>query len=232
VPEPRPTLVLFARVPVPGLVKTRLAAVLSPDGAARLYRAFLEDASRVYLGPDWSSALYADPDPDEPSLAATFGSPWRREKQQEGDLGVRLIGAFEAERSRGANAVLAVGSDHPALPRQSLRELFRAVTSGEDAAVIPAQDGGYCAIALSPRAAPETLFRGIPWSTDATLSVTLDSARRAGLRVAIAEPAYDVDRPEDLERLATDLAARNPAEADYPSATAAALSRIALERLA
>jgi len=205
--------------------------VLSPEGAAGLYRAFLEDASRVYVEPEWSSALYADPDPDEPSLVAIFGSPWRRERQQEGDLGVRLIGAFEAERSRGANAVLAVGSDHPALPRQSLRELFRAVASGEDAAVIPARDGGYCAIALSRRASPETLFRGIPWSTDATLSVTLDSARRAGLRVAIAEPAYDVDRPEDLEWLATDLATRNPAEADYPCATAAALARIA-ERLA
>ena len=230
-PEPRPTLVLFARAPVPGLVKTRLAAVLSPEGAAGLYRAFLEDASRVYVEPEWSSALYADPDPDEPSLVAIFGSPWRRERQQEGDLGVRLIGAFEAERSRGANAVLAVGSDHPALPRQSLRELFRAVASGEDAAVIPARDGGYCAIALSRRASPETLFRGIPWSTDATLSVTLDSARRAGLRVAIAEAAYDVDRPEDLEWLATDLATRNPAEADYPCATAAALARIA-ERLA
>jgi len=232
VAEPRLTLVLFARAPVAGLVKTRLAAVLSSEGAARLYRAFLEDASRVYVGPEWSSALYADPDPDEPCLAAIFGSPWRRERQREGDLGARLIGAFEAERSRGANAVLAVGSDHPALPRHSLRELFRAVTSGEDAAVIPARDGGYCAIALSRRAAPDTLFRGIPWSTDETLSVTLDSARRAGLRVAIAEPAYDVDRPEDLEQLATDLATRNPAEADYPSATAAALARIAPERLA
>ena len=231
-PEPRPTLVLFARAPVPGLVKTRLAPVLAPEGAARLYRAFLEDASRVYVGPEWSSALYADPDPDEPSLVAIFGSPWRRESQAEGDLGVRLIGAFKAERSRGATAVLAVGSDHPALPRQSLRQLFRAVTSGEDAAVIPAQDGGYCAIALSPRAAPETLFRGIPWSTDATLSVTLDHARRAGLRVAIAEPAYDVDRPADLERLVTDLASRNPAEEDYPRATAAALARIAPELLA
>lgn len=231
-PEPRPTLILFARAPVPGLVKTRLAAVLAPEGAARLYRAFLEDASRVYVGPEWSSALYADPDPDEPSLVAIFGSPWRRASQAEGDLGVRLIGAFEAERSRGATAVLAVGSDHPALPRQSLRQLFRAVTSGEDAAVIPAQDGGYCAIALSPRAAPETLFRGIPWSTDATLSVTLDHARRAGLRVAIAEPAYDVDRPADLERLVTDLASRNPAEEDYPRATAAALARIAPELLA
>jgi len=233
VPEHRSTLVLFARAPVPGLVKTRLAAVLEAEGTARLYRAFLEDAARVYVGPEWASAVYADGDSEEPSLVAgIFGGPWRREKQEGEDLGARLIGAFQAERARGAEAVLAVGSDHPALPRRSLRDLFRAVASGHDAAVIPARDGGYCAIALSPRTPPEALFRGIPWSTDATLSATLDSARRAGLRVAIADAAYDVDRPEDLMRLAADLASRNPDEADYPSATAAALARIMPELLA
>ena len=230
-PEHRSTLVLFARAPVPGLVKTRLAAVLEAEGAARLYRAFLEDAARVYAGPEWASALYADGDFDEPTLAGIFAGPWRREKQEGEDLGARLIGAFEKERARGAEAVLAVGSDHPALPRRSLRDLFRAVESGDDAAVIPARDGGYCAIALSSRTPPEALFRRIPWSTDATLSATLDSARRAGLRVAIGDAAYDVDRPEDLGRLATDLASRDPDEADYPSATAAALARIAPELL-
>jgi hypothetical protein len=226
------TLALFARTPVPGVVKTRLAPVLAPEEAAELYRAFLEDASRVYADPTWNSVLYADPDPNEPSLAAIFGSPWRREMQAEGDLGLRLTTAFLAERSRGATAVLAVGSDHPALPRRSLRELFETVTSDQDVAIIPARDGGYCAMAVSARAAPEELFREIPWSTDATLSVTLDRAHRAGLRVAITEVAYDVDRPADLERLVADLAARDPAEEDYPRATAAALARIAPELLA
>jgi len=229
VPEHRPTLVLFARAPVPGVVKTRLAPVLALEDAARLYRAFLQDASRVYVESGWSSVLYADPSPDESSLAAIFEPPWRRERQADGDLGFRLIAAVLAERSRGATTVLAVGSDHPALPRRSLRELFGAVESGEDAAVIPAQDGGYCAIALSSRVAPEKLFRGIPWSTDATLAITLDRARRAGLHVAVADMAYDVDRPADLERLMTDLASRDPAEEDYPHATAAALARIAPE---
>lgn len=225
--DPRPTLVLFARAPIPGSVKTRLAPALAPEGAARLYRAFLEDASRVYVDRAWRSVLYADPAPDEPSLTAIFGEPWRREAQAPGDLGNRLAAAFQAERSRGASAVLAVGSDHPALPRRSLRELFAAVDRGEDVALIPAQDGGYCAIALSLRAAPEAVFREIPWSSVATLAATLARARGEGLHVALLEPAYDVDRPEDLERLASDLATRNPADDDYPRATAEALAGLA-----
>lgn len=225
--EPRRTLILFARAPVPGCVKTRLAAVLAPEGAARLYRAFLEDAARVYAGPAWTAVLYADPDPHETSLAAIFDEPWRREAQEPGDLGFRLAAAFEAERSLGASAVLAVGSDHPALPRRSLEELFAAVERGDDVALIPAQDGGYCAIALAPRAATAAVFRDIPWSSEETLAVTVARAREEGLRAALLASAYDVDRPEDLQTLARDLARRDPADDDYPHATAKELARFA-----
>ena len=226
-PEFSRTLILFGRAPVPGSVKTRLARVLAPEGAARLYRAFLEDAARVYAGSEWTAVLYADPDPDETSLAAIFGEPWRREAQGPGDLGSRLTSAFEAERSRGASAVLAVGSDHPALPRRSLGELFEAVEGGEDVALIPAQDGGYCAIALAPRAATSAVFRDIPWSSERTLDVTVARAREMGLRAALLAPAYDVDRPEDLQTLARDLARRDPSDEDYPHATARALAGFA-----
>ena len=225
-PESSRTLILFARAPVPGSVKTRLAGLLAPEGAARLYRAFLEDAARVYAGSEWTAVLYADPDPDETSLAAIFGEPWRREAQGPGDLGSRLASAFEAERSRGASAVLAVGSDHPALPRRSLEELFDAVEGGEDVALIPAQDGGYCAIALAPRAATSAVFREIPWSSERTLAVTVTRAREEGLQAVLLPSAYDVDRPEDLETLARDLARRDPSDDDYPHATARALARL------
>lgn len=226
-PESPRTLILFARAPVPGSVKTRLAGVLAPEGAARLYRAFLEDAARVYAGSAWTAVLYADPDPDDASLASIFGEHWRREAQGPGDLGSRLTTAFEAERSRGASAVLAVGSDHPALPRRALGELFEAVEGGEDVALIPAQDGGYCAIALAPGAATSAVFRDIPWSSERTLDVTVARAREKGLRAALLAPAYDVDRPEDLQTLARDLARRDPSDEDYPHATARALAGFA-----
>lgn len=222
--ELRQTLVLFAREPVPGRVKTRLARLLTAEGASRLYRAFLEDASRVYADPAWTCVLDAEPDPDVAALATIFPPPWRLERQATGDLGARLTAAFDRERALGAAVTLAVGSDNPALSRRSLRLLFERVARGEDAALIPARDGGYCAVALSAAVEPEVVFRDVPWSTPATLETTLDRMRDAGLSVALAEPAYDVDRPEDLDRLRIDLARCDPADEDYPRATSAALA--------
>lgn len=221
--ELRQTLVLFAREPVPGRVKTRLARVLTAEGASRLYRAFLEDASRVYADPAWDCVVDAEPDPDRADLPSIFPPPWRLERQSAGDLGARLTAAFERERENGTGATLAVGSDHPSLPLRSLRLLFAEVARGEDVAIIPAQDGGYCAIALAAAVRPESIFRDIPWSSPATLEATLARARDAGLSVAISEPGYDVDRPEDLDRLRIDLAGRDPSEEDYPRATSEAL---------
>lgn len=224
--EPRRTLVLFAREPVAGRVKTRLVPLLTAEGASRLYRAFLEDASRVYSDPAWSAVVDAEPDPDQADLAAIFPAPWRLETQAPGDLGARLAAAFDRERRLGADVVLAVGSDHPALSRRSLGLLFESVRQGKDAALIPARDGGYCAIALSSAVDANAVFRGVPWSSPATLDATLDRLREAGRSVALAPPADDVDRPEDVLRLASDLAGRDREDDDYPRATAAALARI------
>jgi rSAM/selenodomain-associated transferase 1 len=232
VKELRQTLVLFAREPVPGRVKTRLAHLLSAEGASRLYRAFLEDACRVYADPGWTSVVDAEPDPDLADLAVIFPPPWRHERQAMGDLGARLTAAFDRERALGAAVTLAVGSDHPGVTRRSLRFLFERIARGSDAAVLPAGDGGYCAIALSSAVEPAAVFRDVPWSTAATLETTLDRLREGGLSVTLAPAAYDVDRPEDLDRLRSDLARRDPAEEDFPRATSAALASLSTGALA
>jgi uncharacterized protein len=223
-----PSLILFARAPRPGNVKTRLAPALGEAGAARLYRAFLEDAARAYTGRgDWSPVVCADSDRAREDLAAIFGDAWRIESQREGDLGGRLAEAFRREFDGGAPRALAVGSDHPALSRRRLIEAFGFLGGGEQAAIIPAQDGGYCAIGLTAGAPVEAVFRDVPWSTDRVLDVTLVRLREAGVTFRLLEPAYDVDRPEDLSRLVRDLATR-PRDADYPIATAEALETLDL----
>ena len=223
-----PSLLLFARAPVHGRVKTRLVPPLTEEGALRLYRAFLEDASRAYLAPGaWDSVLAADPDPEHPEFARLFAPPWRRRGQAAGDLGRRLTAAFQQEFAAGAPAAVAVGSDHPALPRRLMDEAFALLAGSRDAALVPAEDGGYCAIGLCARAPVAEVFREIPWSTPSTLSVTRDRMRAAGLEVSLLETAYDVDRPEDLGRLRRDLARRDPAGADFPRATARVLAEIA-----
>ncbi len=228
--SPLPTLVLFARAPEPGKVKTRLAPLLGEGGAARLYRAFLEDAAQIYLAREqWASVLAAEPEPGHPLLASLFPPPWRGEAQAAGDLGERLSAAFEGEFARGAAAVLAVGSDHPALSRSRLSEAFGALREGFDAAVIPAEDGGYCAIALSSRVNPREVFRDVPWSSPRVLSVTFERIESARLTVSKLSSFYDVDRPEDLARLARDLAGRDPEEENFPRATARALRELERE---
>ncbi|HEY3203386.1 MAG TPA: TIGR04282 family arsenosugar biosynthesis glycosyltransferase [Thermoanaerobaculia bacterium] len=222
-----PSLILFARAPEPGRVKTRLAVRLTERGAAALYRAFLEDAAHVYVDrTGWQSVLCADPHPSDPLLAAIFFGAWRREAQASGDLGERLRKAFEREFARGAPAAVAVGSDHPALTRKRLKEIFGELARGLDAVLIPAEDGGYCAIGLASCAPLANVFEGIPWSSDAVCRITIARMENAGLRVKVLESAYDVDRPEDLDRLRRDLAQRDAASEDYPTATARVLEAI------
>ncbi|MCA1580369.1 MAG: TIGR04282 family arsenosugar biosynthesis glycosyltransferase [Acidobacteria bacterium] len=221
-----PSLVLFARVPEAGRVKTRLSPRLTDEGALRLYRAFLEDASRLYgVATEWEPVLAAEPDPDAPELARLFPSPWRRETQGGGGLGERLAGAFSREFARGAPAAIAVGSDHPALARGAVAEALRRVEQG-GAAVIPAEDGGYCAIAFSAGAPWQEALRDVPWSTDAVLSVTRRRLAARGVELWMLAPGYDVDRPEDVDRLRRDLSARDSRSSDYPAATARALAEL------
>ena len=210
-------------------MKTRLAAALTASGASDLYGAFLHDASRLYGSRSaWRPVLCADPDPGDARLAALFPEPWERRPQGSGDLGERLRRAFAGAFAGGAPAAVAVGGDHPSLPIRSLEDAFAALEA-EDAAIVPAEDGGYCAIGLSARMshALAPIFRGVPWSTHEVLTRTLDRMREERVSCRLLEPFYDVDRPEDLERLRRDLEARDPSGEDYPAATAACLARFA-----
>ena len=231
--EPLPALILFARAPVLGRVKTRLAGRIGAAPALRLYRAFLEDASRIYREGPWAPVLAADPDPEDESLAAIFPAPWRRERQGTGDLGERLVENFRREFGRGASAAVAVGSDHPALGRAPVVEALARVLNGYAAAAVPAEDGGYCAIAFSAGAPYEEAFRDIPWSTPDVLARTSERLAGFGAPFSILGHSYDVDRPEDLDRLRLDLARRaaspdsSGSAPDFPTETARVVKEIA-----
>ncbi len=106
--------------------------------------------------------------------------------------------------------------------------MFDHLSSGVPAVMIPADDGGYCAIGLRSCVPVEEVFRDVPWSSPEVCAVTLDRLRAAGISFALLPASYDVDRPEDLARLHADLALRDPSEPDYPRATATAL--LALRR--
>jgi rSAM/selenodomain-associated transferase 1 len=189
---------LMCKAPRPGYAKTRLAASLGFSRAAEYATAFLADSAALAasLGP--ATAFFA-PDDGAAEVAPHLPPGMGLRPQVAGDLGGRLIAAFETLFAQGGPA-LVMGTDSPDLPRALLEEALAALDS-HDAAFIPAHDGGYCAVAL--RAPAPELFSDIPWSTEKTLAVTLAAAGR--LRIHLTAPWHDIDEAADLEKL--DLAA-------------------------
>lgn len=189
-------IVVMAKVPEPGRVKTRLAARLGAEGAAGLAEAMAADllATVRRTGLPWRVAV--DGPLDHPWCLALPAV----EPQPEGDLGARLAWAL---RDGG----VAVGTDAPLLPPELLR---RAAASTAAVRLAPAEDGGYVLVGASREAVQAGLFRGIPWSTGHTLAAQLARARALGLTVELLEGGFDVDRPEDLPRLAAALRSSPP----------------------
>lgn len=200
----RERLLLFGRLPEPGRTKTRLASTLGEAGAARLYEAFLDDLVERARGVAETELWVPRRPGAEKALTRRHpGLPVRI--QSEGDLGARLAGAFERSFDDGVARVVALGSDHPTLPADYPGRAFRALRAAH-LVIGPAEDGGYYAVGLRRTAWPgaRSLFDGAPWSTPRLLAWTREAARSLGLRHVELPVWYDVDVPEDLDRLARD----------------------------
>ncbi len=204
-------LVLYARVPEKGTVKTRLQPFLTPDESLALHRALIEDsvrllrlvAERAGARPVLSFSADRDPNPSPDNRLAAVSEGIERLPQRAGDLGQRLAGTLEDLKMQDGAAAVIFGSDSPTLPPEWLESACAAVVAGTPIVIGPARDGGYYLIG-APLPAP-SLFDGIPWGTDAVLGETLRRARRAGLTASLLPPWYDLDRPEDLEHAQRDL---------------------------
>ncbi|UPY39243.1 TIGR04282 family arsenosugar biosynthesis glycosyltransferase [Sediminicoccus sp. KRV36] len=192
----------MCKPPIPGVSKTRLATVLGQDHAARLAAAFLADSAALarQLATREAAALtgFFTP-PDAGAAMAAMLPGWALEAQSGGDLGARMGHAIGRIFAAGATRALLLGTDAPTLPPALLELLLAALSSGADAALIPALDGGYCAIAVA-RPLP-ALLEDMPWSTPALLDATRARATREGLRLDVLQAWHDVDEAEDLALL-------------------------------
>lgn len=192
-------LIIFARYPTPGQVKTRLIPRLGAVGAAHLYRQLAEQtlhqalrlaAQRPLRIGVWYTGGEAD------AMAAWLGPQVHYHRQPEGDLGERLQAALASAFAQGGGAVVAIGTDCPDLDATLLAEAFDHLKH-HPLVLGPAQDGGYYLIGL--REPQPQLFQGIPWSSAAVLATTVERARQLGLGPAYLATLRDVDRPEDLD---------------------------------
>ena len=203
------SLILFAKPPLAGRVKTRLAESLGREGAARLYACFLRDAAEtaralmearpgVALVCEW--ALEEAESPDEFPLTDRLPGAFLHRAQTGADLGMRMAAALGRCLAFGRRAVL-IGTDFPDLPHEVLIEAFEKLACGDEPTVAlgPAADGGYYLIGMN-RFLPE-IFTGIPWSTGEVLSRTMEKARALGVGTALLPEWRDVDEADDLEAL-------------------------------
>jgi len=188
-------VVLMTKMPQPGQVKTRLIPALGPDGASELHRAMLLDTVTKIQAASLPCTIAIAGSLTHP-LADRFRAQGLSIEQQVGnDLGARLRHAL-----RGPQDAIALGADCVCFSAQWLQA---AATHPAPVRIGPADDGGYWAIAISPQAC-SVVFEAIDWSTDQVHSQTIRRAEAAGLAVHALPACYDIDRPEDLQRLKGD----------------------------
>ena len=186
-------MILFAKAPVPGSVKTRLAATIGASRAAELHTAFVADMiEKLNAFKDFADI---EVHTDIPTDAWTKAAVTRR-LQAPGNLELKLFHALADAFRAGRPHVIILGSDSPTLPRTHIQRLLDAKA---DVAIGPCEDGGYYAIGCR-RAHPD-MFAGVEWSTGKVLEQTESALRMCGLSFERGEIWYDVDGPADLARL-------------------------------
>ncbi|MDF9877090.1 TIGR04282 family arsenosugar biosynthesis glycosyltransferase [Cellulosimicrobium cellulans] len=191
--DPPRTIVVLAKAPVPGRVKTRLTALLTPAQAADVAAAALADTLDAVAGLPGDHVLVLDGEPG-PEVPRRFEVL----PQSAGGLDDRLAAAFDDVFARRPGPVLLVGMDTPQLGG----ELAAVDLHGHDAVLGLAEDGGFWAVGL--RAPDPALFLGVPMSRPTTGAAQLERLRAHGLDVGLLPTLRDVDEPSDAEAVARD----------------------------
>lgn len=195
-------LIVFAKVPRAGSVKTRLTPVLTSSEAARLYESFLLDALEQYSDLAADVRLYfAPPLPDTP--LSGIPDDVTITTQEGGGLGARMNNAIRETLDDGYDRVAVIGTDHPTLPIGFVRQSFAALEPRRSVCIGPSEDGGFYLLGMNAYY-PE-LFEGMTYSHDSVFTDTLARVGVTDARLTVLPQWYDVDTPAMLERMVTDL---------------------------
>lgn len=194
-------LVIMAKAPLPGTVKTRLVPPLSHEEAAELYRCLLLDildGLRFFAGVDLFVAF--TPAVSAPVFQELVPPGFVCFPQRDGDLGHRMHSVFVDLSDRGYKSIVLIGSDLPVFPIRFLQEAFAMLErSRRDLVLGPSRDGGYYLIGMNQPVVE--IFKGIPWGSEMVLSVTTEKLSSLGLDSHLLPLWFDIDSPEDLRYL-------------------------------
>jgi rSAM/selenodomain-associated transferase 1 len=188
-------LVVMARAPVVGSVKTRLAQRVGAEAACALYRAFVADIAARFASPAWSLVWAVTPAGAD--LTPLIGSDAVQFAQDGEDLGARMQSCFARLLRDHARRVVMIGADAPHLAETAIVAAFSALEQ-YDAVLMPTRDGGYCLVGLR---APHDIFAGIPMGTAQVFESTRARLDALGLRCHLLPASFDIDELDDVAEL-------------------------------
>ena len=190
---------VFAKAPVAGQVNTRLIPDIGEDKATRLQHDLIHQRLSSLTGSELCNVvLYCFPDITNDFFTGCSSQYSVELKTQTGiDLGERMANAID-EQSAVFDKVIIVGTDAPALSCNQIEDAIRMLNEGNDAVIVPAEDGGYVLIGMNK--SYSALFLSVPWGTDGVLTKTRANSVAAGLKLRELESCWDIDRPEDYYR--------------------------------
>lgn len=197
-------LIIFAKAPIPGHVKTRLCPPLTPDESASLHGSMVMDVAEQSRGVrNFDRFLACTPSSDHAffqTLAARYGVTLC--EQVGDDLGQRMEHALAEALGKGYRYALVIGTDIPTLSPPTYKNALLLLQT-HDIVLGPTHDGGYYLVGLK-QPTPE-LFADIPWSTDKVCSLTKAKAQSLGLTIGLLEAERDIDTFVDLQAFVADL---------------------------
>ena len=198
----------MAKAPRGGKVKTRLIGALSPEEARRLYVAFLSDTFALMEDikeerEGLTLALCYAPEGEEEAFEEVEREGSLMIPQRGENLGERLTNCFADLFALGFESVAVIGADSPTLPGECVFDAFECFETDDDVVVGQADDGGYYLVGM--RKLHGRIFEDIPWGAGGVMEATMDRAREAELNLVLLPEWYDVDTPEDFERLKREL---------------------------
>jgi uncharacterized protein len=188
-------IIIFARYPAPGKVKTRLADALGKEKAADFYRTCAKKTFDECRKAGGASYIYYSDGRDAAAIKKWVGPGFHFAPQIGQTLSERLTNSLEEVFRKGAKRVMVVASDTPDLSTEILRKAANGLAH-YNVVIGPAYDGGYYLMAMKKVHAG--LFEGITWSTGRVLEETLAAARRLGLTVLMLPWLRDIDTLQDV----------------------------------
>ncbi|HEV2664607.1 MAG TPA: TIGR04282 family arsenosugar biosynthesis glycosyltransferase [Blastocatellia bacterium] len=201
-------LVVMAKAPRMGEVKTRLSDALGPEDAKSLYVAFLSDTFAMMEDVREEReglilALCYTPEGEEGAFEEVEREGSLMIPQRGENLGERLTNCFADLFALGYESVVVVGADSPTLPGEYVFDAFECFETDDDVVIGPAEDGGYYLVGM--RKLHNRIFEDIPWGDNSVLDATIERAKEAELNLVLLPEWRDVDTLEDFEGLKREL---------------------------